>query len=444
LAAIAAEDFTAPNVPLCRPALRRFATGYQVPRTLPGRRGAEGALPGENAMATEQRMVPFTELATADLYVDAVYQSGGSRTGDDPLPRLLQVGNMGGFRYRGTLAALEMVVLTSTLSDPDWPDEVDRETGVFTYYGDNKNPGRALHATPRNGNELLRRIFAAAHSEDPGRKSVPPILVFSNTGERRDARFLGLAVPGTSEQQVAEDLVAIWRTARGMRFQNYRARFTILDAPIVPRTWIKEVIAGHPQTSHAPDAWRNWIKKGRYRALKSTRSIEYRTKAEQLPSSVDDMAIARALHQYFAGRPHDFEKCAAVIARFMLPDIAELDLTRPSRDGGRDAVGKLRLGHGAASILVEFALEAKCYRPENSVGVREMSRLISRLRHRQFGILVTTSYIDLQAYREIKEDQHPIIVIAAADIVALLRKNGHADVGAVKAWLEREFPLLSA
>ena len=106
-------------------------------------------------------------------------------------------------------------------------------TGAFTYYGDNKQPGRALHATPRNGNELLRRIFAAAHEGETGRRSVPPIFVFGNTGEWRDVMFLGLAVPGTSEQQVAEDLVAIWRTANGMRFQNYRARFTILNAPLV-------------------------------------------------------------------------------------------------------------------------------------------------------------------------------------------------------------------
>ena len=68
-----------------------------------------------------------------------------------------------------------------------------------------------------------------------------------------------------------------------------------------------------------------------------------------------------------------------------------------------------------------------------------MSRLISRLRHRQFRILVTTSYVDLQAYREIKEDQHPIIVIAASDIVGLLRINGHVDIEHVKLWLEREF-----
>jgi hypothetical protein len=396
-------------------------------------------------MSADGKTVPFSDLGTADLHVDAVYQSGRvGNAGDDPFPRLLRVSNMGGFRYRGTLAALEMVVLTSTLSDPDWPDELDRETGVFTYYGDNKHPGRGLHATPRNGNELLRRIFAAAYSEDEGRKRVPPIFVFANTGEWRDVMFLGVGVPGTSEQQVAEDLVAIWRTANGLRFQNYRARFTILDIPLVRRIWIEEVIAGSPQTAHAPDAWREWVDKGRYRPLKSTRSLEYRTKIEQLPSSPNDVAIARIVHQYFTERPHDFEKCAAVIARLMLPDITELDLTRPSRDGGRDATGKLRLGHGVASILVDFALEAKCYALENSVGVREMSRLISRLRHRQFGILVTTSYVDLQAYREIKEDQHPIIVIAATDIVGLLRKNGHTDVEAVKLWLGREFPSASS
>jgi hypothetical protein len=52
-------------------------------------------------------------------------------------------------------------------------------------------------------------------------------------------------------------------------------------------------------------------------------------------------------------------------------------------------------------IAVEFALEAKCYAPTHGVGVRETSRLISRLRHRQFGVPVTTSYLDDQAYREI-------------------------------------------
>jgi hypothetical protein len=255
-----------------------------------------------------RKTVPFSELASADLHVVAVYESGRKgNAGDDPFPRLLSVSNMGGFRYRGNLAALELVVLTSTLSDPDWPDALDRETGIFTYYGDNKRPGRGLHETPRNGNELLRRIFAAAHSGDEARRLMPPILVFSNTGVWRDAMFLGLAVPGAFELQASEDLVAIWRTANGMRFQNYRAHFTILDTPVVSRDWIGNIIGGQPHSSNAPESWSDWIKTGRYRALKSTRTIEHRTKREQVPLEPGEVAVVRAIHRFFADRPHDVD-----------------------------------------------------------------------------------------------------------------------------------------
>jgi len=151
--------------------------------------------------------------------------------------------------------------------------------------------------------------------------------------------------------------------------------------------------------------------------------------------------MVEAIRIHFKGRPHAFEYCAAALARLMVPDIAGLDVTRPSRDGGRDAVGQLRVGTGPSGILVDFALEAKCYTPPTAVGVKDMSRLISRLRHRQFGVIVTTSCVDLQAYKEIKEDRHPILVIAAQDIVELLRRNGRGSLDAVRTWLSEEFPI---
>ncbi len=390
------------------------------------------------------RTFAFSDLTGADLVVDATYQGGRSgNAGDDPFPYLLNMSNQGGFRYRGSVAALEMVVLTSSMSDPDWPDALDPETGVFTYYGDNKRPGRALHETPRNGNELLSRVFQAAHEGADGRRKVPPIMVFANTGDWRDVTFLGLAVPGTADLRASEDLVAIWRTTRGRRFQNYRARFTVLDAPVISRRWILEVLKGQPQSNNAPSSWLAWVETGHARPLTARRSVEYRNRAEQLPKDAEGVAVVKAIHAFFADRPHGFEACAAAIARLMLPEIAALDLTRPSRDGGRDALGQLRIGRGSTSILVDFALEAKCYGPSNSVGVREMSRLISRLRHRQFGVLVTTSYVDVQAYREIKEDGHPIVVISGGDIVELLKVNGHSTVEAVTGWLQSEFAVPS-
>jgi hypothetical protein len=388
----------------------------------------------------DAKIIPIAELGSAELHVDAIYQGGRKgNAGDDPFPALLSLSNQGGFRYRGNLSAIEMLVLTSSISDPDWPDTLDRETSVFTYFGDNKRPGRGIHETPRHGNEILRRIFEDANLGASQRTHVPPIFVFSNTGEWRDVMFLGLAVPGVSEHPTSDDLVAIWRMSNGLRFQNYRARFTILDVPLVPRAWLQDLISGNSNSPHAPPPWKEWVQTGRYRPLKSTRSIEYRKKTEQLPATSEGVAVINAIHKFFADRPHDFERCAAAIARLMLPDIASLDLTRPSRDGGRDAVGQLKIGRGAGTILVDFALEAKCYGLKNPVGVREMSRLISRLRHRQFGILITTSYVDLQAYREIKEDQHPIIVISAVDIIELLKSVGHSDVSAVRTWLAGEF-----
>jgi hypothetical protein len=104
--------------------------------------------------------------------------------------------------------------------------------------------------------------------------------------------------------------------------------------------------------------------------------------------------------------------------------------------------GAVLLGAGETTdpIKLDFALEAKCYGADNGVGVRELSRLISRLRHRQFGVLVTTSYLAPQAYEELRVDDHPVVVISARDIVEILRRHGISTPAETEAWLQREFP----
>jgi hypothetical protein len=99
-----------------------------------------------------------------------------------------------------------------------------------------------------------------------------------------------------------------------------------------------------------------------------------------------------------------------------------------------------KLGPEADPIRLDFALEAKCYGAEHGVGVRDVSRLISRLRHRQFGVLVTTSYVLGQAYEELRDDEHPVVVISARDIVDVLKRHGIATASETQSWLEREFP----
>ena len=121
----------------------------------------------------------------------------------------------------------------------------------------------------------------------------------------------------------------------------------------------------------------------------------------------------------------------------LLGNVIQIDVTRPIRDGGRDAIGLFGIGGPKNGIAVEFSLEAKCNAPDNPVGVKGLSRLISRLRHRQFGVLVTTSYIGNQAYQEIKDDCHPIVVLSGRDIAEILEQNGLGNVADLKSWLEQ-------
>lgn len=390
----------------------------------------------------ENLVYTVDELSSSNLVIDARYS--GSRNGnssDDPLTKLLSLSNQGGFRIRGKRNDPRLIALLSSMEDLDWPDELDLSTGVFTYYGDNKKPGRKLDETNRYGNNLLELIFERQHSGL--RADIPPIFVFTKAGIYRDMIFRGLAVPGRIGSTHNDDLVAVWHASNGQRFQNYRATFTILDLPEIPRAWLTDIISGvrANDSKNAPAGWLKWVKTGHYTPLIAKRSQPIRSKKDQLPTLKDDVKTLAILHKHFESDPYAFEECAAHLVRVCLPDTVELDLTRRYRDGGRDGIGRLRIGRPETSVLVDFAIEAKCYGTNSSVGVREVSRLISRLRHRQFGVIVTTSWLHDQAYKEIVEDGHPVMILAGKDLVELLRETGLQDSTAVLTWLKTSFPL---
>lgn len=401
-------------------------------------------------MPDQGQTIPFAELSAADLVVDALYEGGTSGTiRDDPLNGLLdKVGNQGGFRPSGSPLQqnVKLVALFTTGAEPDWPDSLDVQTGLFTYFGDNRKPGQELHDTSRKGNLLLRDVFGWSHGTVEDRKRVPPFFLFMRTGVGRTVAFRGLLVPGGAGLTSDDELQAIWRSTKGQRFQNYRARFSVLDVLRVERAWIKDVMAGDPLSPNCPPAWRDWVATRTYRPLLAPATTTIRTKQQQLPEPSDAAGgqMIAAIHQHFAGRPHDFEACAVEIWRMMSPATGSCDLTRRSRDGGRDAVGEYLLGPSKDRLAVSFALEAKCYQLTNSVGVREVARLISRIRHRQFGVFVTSSFFHHQVYGEVREDGHPIALICARDIVEVLRANGLNTPADVTAWLERQFPALGS
>ena len=48
--------------------------------------------------------------------------------------------------------------------------------------------------------------------------------------------------------------------------------------------------------------------------------------------------------------------------------------------------------------------------------------------------MITTSYVDKQAYQEVVEDGHPILIVTATDIAQILKKNA-INSSNINEWL---------
>ena len=179
---------------------------------------------------------------------------------------------------------------------------------------------------------------------------------------------------------------------------------------------------------YAPEAWKKFVKEGRngIQALKAPKIFKIPSRYEQLQSDEEGTKCLNYIRNYYNAFPQAFEACATNIVSKMDKNFVDFMLTRPWRDGGRDAIGHYVISTGEKAnypLKIECALETKCYNENHAVGVREMSRLISRIRYRQFGIMITTSSVDNQAYSEVVEDGHPILIVTASDIASVLRNN---------------------
>lgn len=223
----------------------------------------------------------------------------------------------------------------------------------------------------------------------------------------------------------------------------YNAYFTVLDTGKKPiyRKWIESLIYDHENNlQYAPDAWKKFVKEGRNGIvpLAAPRMLRIPTSYEQLQCDNEGTICLDAIRSHYKDFSQGFEACATNIVSKMDTNFVDFSLTRPWRDGGRDALGFYSISTGGkvnAPLKIDCALEAKCYSSKNSVGVKEMSRLISRIRYRQFGIMITTSYVDKQAYQEVVEDGHPILIVTASDIAGVLRKNA-INSSNVEEWLQ--------
>ena len=104
--------------------------------------------------------VAFEDLPTADLVIDSIYRGGrAGNVGDDPIAQLLPCGNQGGIRFKKRGNSYLLAVLYTTGLDPDWPDALDPETGLFT--GSVRSQGAS---TLRRHKATSLVVYAAASS----------------------------------------------------------------------------------------------------------------------------------------------------------------------------------------------------------------------------------------------------------------------------------------
>lgn len=330
-------------------------------------------------------------------------------------------------------------MLVSNFGESEWPDAIDRENGTFTYYGDNRSAGRPIAETTIGGNRLLETVFTALHTND--RSAIPPFLCFEKykTDDGTQMRFLGFACPGVQGMSGLEDLVAVWRVQGNLRFQNYRAAFTILKEASIHHSWLQGLVDGVPavDSPHCPASWRLWESSGTYTPLKSTRRRLPRTQAEQLPQN----AVERGVLQRIADRltPREFEFLAASLLEIMDERFTDVIVTRAVKDGGRDVLAKYRVGHDLHQILLDAYVEAKKWERGSAVGVKPMMRLLARLKHRDIGVFVTTSYFERQVQEELIEDGHPVLLVSGGDIARILiaaQIGGEGAEARLEAWLD--------
>lgn len=376
------------------------------------------------------------------LIIDAVYRADPSKPNmsAEVISKLLGVKNQGGFRYLGKTETPNLVVLFTSGEDIYWKDELDTTTGLLLYYGDNKTPGNDLHKTNLHGNEILRYMFDLACSDDfEKRKNIPPVLVFKKNSSiydenhsGRDVKFLGLAVPGLAGKPKKDWLSAVWGCNRnGDRFQNYKSYFTVLDTSSgsalekgagINLAWLNDIKIGRAYESpYAPIVWKKYIDGLKISPLSSRAEKYIKTKEEQLPIDKLQYKMLLTLQKYFCDLDggYSFEVFARDLTIYMDSSVVDLNTTRPFKDGGFDAEGRYRIFSKVENVVyVDFYLQAKCYNPETTpVAVKDTARLISRIKDRQFGVMFTTSYVATQAYQEIIEDGHPIVIINGRNII---------------------------
>lgn len=249
----------------------------------------------------------------------------------------------------------------------------------------------------------------------------------------------------------------VWGVSEdGNRYVNYKSFFTILDTEQISGlgkidsginlAWLNDIKEGNAfESKYAPKVWKDYIEKRKFQPLKATPVIDVDVSEynQVPPKGTVQYKQLKAIHEYFINkdRGYSFEKFANYIVQMWDSHVLDVFATSYYKDGGFDGIGKYVIFEGTTqAVSFDFFVQAKCFDPDKSHGVDHTKRLIARIKHRQFGVFVTTSKLGKQAYKEILQDGHPVVFITGKDITDFIyNKLEIRTVEGVREWLQNEF-----
>lgn len=189
-------------------------------------------------------------VSQEDLVVGKLYPWVPSGYAGEPITRLLPVSNTRGIRVATRSdGSIALIVFYDTGEQSDWPNSFDDKTGILTYYGDNRDPGKPFDSKP--GNVRLQEAFGTLHDRMLSRIWIPLFLVFKKSTVESGVNFIGLFVPGGPSIEPGKDLMVTENPS------NLCVKLTRLDAEIVSRKFLNAFMSS-PTTQFAPASFQKW------------------------------------------------------------------------------------------------------------------------------------------------------------------------------------------
>lgn len=328
-----------------------------------------------------------------------------------------------------------------------WHDEFDIDHGHIRYYGDHKPTTLGIPGATTGNRALLDewRLHAATDATDRARAA--PLLVWRSEtvgGKvKGHVKFCGLAVIDRLEYVMQRDPVS------DRSFPNIvldlavlELRHDILDPRFLDDRRDASLSAAE-SLRHAPESWRRWVRQGRV-ALPQVRrrvlSSRVMSAEDQLPADPEDRAVLEKLYRFFDNRKHAFELLASHVAASLLQEAGGRYrpgwITKAGGDGGMDFVGRLDVGSAEHNMPLVVLGQAKCIKPNTSIGPNEVARLVARLRRGWIGVFVTTGTFTRQAQVEIIDDQYPVVLVPASALVTHVRRLAAGETGGLDGLLQ--------